>query len=79
VTWNWWNSQLNTLVTGFTDMGTVTGWWRGMTDQNRMFVIIVKTLRDVDTIRQLLLRARERFRQEAMYLEYHRVFFEEVR
>ena len=79
VTWSWWNDELTALVTGFTDLGVVTGWWRGYADQNRVIVIIVKSTQEVDAIRRLLTEARARFRQEAMYLEYHRVFFEVVR
>lgn len=78
-TWSWWNDQLTSLVTGFTDLGVATGWWRGMADQNRVIVLIVKSAREVEAIKALLREARARFRQEAMYLEYHRVFFEEVR
>ena len=78
-TWSWWNDQLTSLVSGFTDLGVVTGWWRGYSDQNRAIVIIVKSMREVGAIRRLLSQACGRFRQEAMYLEYHRVFFEEVR
>lgn len=78
-TWTWWNDRLTSLVSGFTDAGVVTGWWRGYSDQNRVIVIIVSFMREVSTIRELLKEARLRFRQEAMYLEYHSVFFEEVR
>ncbi|HEY6141092.1 MAG TPA: hypothetical protein VI670_25325 [Thermoanaerobaculia bacterium] len=77
--WTWWNERLTSLVAGFTDLGVVTGWWRGYADQNQVFVIIVRTMKEVDVIRQLLREARIRFRQEAMYLEYHRIYFEEVR
>jgi len=77
-TWTWWNDELTGIVTGFTDVGLVTGWWRGYTDENRSFVIIVRSMREVGAIRRLLTEARSRFKQEAMYLEYHRVFFEEV-
>lgn len=79
VTWSWWNDELTSLVSGFTDHGVATGWWRGYTDQNRVIIIIVRSMHEVVAIRDLLARARHRFRQEAMYLEYHRVFFEEVR
>jgi hypothetical protein len=65
-------------VSGFTEHGVATGQWRGYTDQNRVIVIVVKTMREVSELRQLLVDACRRFRQEAMYLEYHRVFFEEV-
>jgi hypothetical protein len=77
-TWSWWNDELTELVSGFTDLGVVTGWWRGYSDQNRIVVVIVKTMREVDALRELLREARVRFRQEAMYLEYHEVIFEEV-
>jgi len=59
-------------------MGLVSGWWRGYTDESRHFTIIVRSMREVDSIRLLLREARIRFRQEAMYLEYHAVSFEEV-
>lgn len=78
-TWSWWNDRLTSLVSGFTDTGVVTGWWRGYSDENRVIVMIVRTSTEVDAIRSLLREARMRFRQEAMYLEYHEVFFEEVR
>ena len=78
-TWTWWNYELGSLVKGFTEMGTATGRWNGYTDQNRVVVIIVASLGEVSAIRALISRARERFQQEAMYLDYHSVFFEEVR
>jgi len=78
-TWSWWSDRLTSLVSGFTDLGVATGWWRGYSDQNRVIVIIVKSMREVTAIKRLLREARVRFRQEAMYLEYHRVHFEEVR
>lgn len=77
-TWSWWNDELTELVSGFTDLGVVTGWWRGYSDQNRIIVLIVKTVHEVDALRELLRKARVRFRQEAMYLDYHEVVFEEV-
>ena len=78
-TWTWWNDRLTSLVSGFTDMGVVTGWWRGYSDQNRMVIVVVKSIAEVTAMRELLSEARAWFRQEAMYLEYHAVFFEEVR
>ena len=77
-TWSWWNDRLTSLVSGFTDHGVATGWWRGYADQNRVIVIMVKTMREVSALRRLLIEARHRFKQRAMYLEYHRVYFEEV-
>lgn len=79
ITWSWWNDELTSLVSGFTDLGVATGWWRGYADQNRVIIINVRSMREVNAIRELLVRARHQFRQEAMYLEYHRVVFEEVR
>jgi hypothetical protein len=78
-TWSWWNDQLTSLVAGFTDHGLASGWWRGYVDQNRVITVIVKSSEEVSAIRELLVEARMRFRQEAMYVEYHDVFFEEVR
>jgi len=43
-----------------------------------VFVIVVGTMKEVDALRDLLIEARGRFRQEAMYFEFHPVFFEEV-
>jgi hypothetical protein len=77
-TWSWWNDRLTSLVAGFTDLGVVSGWWRGYSDQNRRIMMVVRSMREVEQIRELLREARVRFRQEAMYLEYHPVRFEEV-
>ena len=76
--WIWWNDQLTSLVAGFTDLGVVRGWWRGHSDRNRHLTMIVETIDEVNAIRNLLRVARLPFRQEAMYLEYHVVYFEEV-
>jgi hypothetical protein len=78
-TWTWWSEELVSIVEGFTDMGIVTGWWHGQTDRNRAYVIVVGSMNQVRSIRDLLVRARSRFRQDAMYFEYHPVTFEEVR
>ena len=29
-TWRWWHDRLTSLVAGFTDLGVVSGWWRGI-------------------------------------------------
>lgn len=78
-TWVWWSDELSSLVKAFTETGIVTGRWHGHTDRNRAYVIIVPSLDEVSSIRSLLARARWRFRQKAMYFEYHTVTFEEVR
>ena len=76
--WRWWRIEITRLARGFTDTGVVTGWWQGMSDQNRSVVIIVKTEREIDALRRFLVRARKKFRQRAMYFDYHPTHFEEV-
>lgn len=76
--WDWWKQELSKLVSGFTDLGVVNGWWLGHSDQNRWIVIVVKTERDVERIKSFLRAARTKFKQEAMYFESHPVYFEEV-
>ena len=38
----------------------------------------VKSEREIDAVRDFLRVARKKFRQKAMYLDYHSVSFEEV-
>ena len=76
--WRWWLREIAQLCRGFTDLGVVKGWWQNYSDQNRWIVMIVKSEREVDAIRNFLRVARTKFRQEAMYLDYHSVYFEEV-
>jgi hypothetical protein len=78
IVWDWWRSELTRIVSGFTDMGFVTGWWQGHTDVNRWIVIVLDRGAPLDPIREFLQEARGRFRQKKMYLDYHPVFFEEV-
>jgi hypothetical protein len=77
--WDWWRNGMTALVRGFTDLGVVEGWFKGQSDRNRWIVVIVKTENEVDTIRKFLQSARLKFRQDAMYLEYHLVRYEEVK
>jgi hypothetical protein len=77
--WRWWWDQITRLFAGFTDLGVVEGWWHGHSDLNRWIVVVVRTEREINQIREFLRLACKRFRQEAMYLEYHPVRFEEVR
>jgi len=76
--WSWWEDELAKLVTGFTDLGVVMGWWLGHSDQNRWIVIVVKTERQVERIKNFVRAARVKFRQDTMYFESHPVYFEEV-
>ena len=77
--WRWWMREMTRLRQGFTDLGVVEGWWQKHSDQNRWIVMNVKSEREVDTIRDFLRSARKKFRQKAMYLDYHLVRFEEVK
>jgi len=77
--WNWWRGEMTILLAAFTDLGVVTGWWQEHSDENRWIVAVVKSPEQVKAVRVFLRKARRKFRQRAMYLEYHAVHFEEVR
>ena len=77
--WEWWSDEMVKLITDFTDLGVVIGHDRGYTDQNRLIFIVVRSEDEVEKIRIFLRSARNRFRQDTMYLDYHPVCFEEVR
>lgn len=77
-TWEWWRDELTTLLAGFTDLGAVNGWWQGQSDQNQWIVAIVESAESMDGIRHFLKSARQMFRQDAMYFEWHPVHFELV-
>lgn len=55
-TWSWWHDKLTALVAGFTDLGVVSGWWRGYTDENRRITIIVRSMREVQALRRCFAR-----------------------
>lgn len=79
--WSWWRDRITILVFdyGHTDLGMVTGWWQGMSDQNRWIMLVVPSVQKVDEVRDFLRQARLRFRQKAMYFDCHGVYFEEVK
>jgi hypothetical protein len=76
--WDWWFGEITRTFAGFTDLGTVNGWWLGHSDQNRWIVMVLKNEEEVGQIRDFLRTAKEKFRQKKMYLEYHRTYYEEV-
>ena len=78
-TWGWWRDELTRCHTAFTDLGVVAGWWEGHSDQNRWIVAVVETEEEVDELRRFVQGARQRFRQECMYFEWHEVWFELVK
>jgi hypothetical protein len=76
--WAWWRENIALLLNGFTDLGVVEGWWQGQSDRNRWIVAVVRTETEVDRIRKFLRSARVTFQQDAMYLDFHGVHFEEI-
>lgn len=78
-TWAWWREEITRCLSAFTDLGVVAGWWEGHSDQNRWIVAVVGTEQEVDELRKFLRVARQRFRQETMYFEWHEVRFELVK
>ena len=78
-TWDWWRDGIKNLLPGLTDLGAVNGWWQGQSDQNQWVVTVVEGVKQVDQVRQFLRLARQRFRQDAMYFEWHEVRFELVK
>ena len=77
-TWGWWRDELTRCVTAFTHLGDVAGWWESHFDQNRWIVAVVGAEEKVDKLRRFVQVARQRFRQECMYFEWHEVWFELV-
>jgi hypothetical protein len=76
--WEWWRDELTKTLSGFTDLGVVSGWWQGQSDQNQSIVAVVESAEQVDELRRFLKSARQMFRQDAMYFEWHPVHFELV-
>jgi hypothetical protein len=81
-TWSWFQDELvrlSGLGFDFTELGRTEGTWRGHADRCRWIVTVVKSDEDVEEIRRFLREARVKFRQEVMYLDYHRVHFELIK
>jgi hypothetical protein len=76
--WDSWKKELTKLLSGFTDLGVVSGWWQGQSDQNQWIVAVIDGMEQVDALRRFLRSARRMFRQDAMHLEWHPVHFELV-
>jgi hypothetical protein len=77
--WRWWRVEMTRLLSGFTDAGEVEGYWQRQTEQNKMLLIVLKSENKLNEIRSFLQQARIRFRQKAMYFEFHPVFQEDIR
>jgi hypothetical protein len=78
VIWASWRNELTKLLSGFTDLGVVNGWWQGQSDQNQWIVAVITGTEQLDALRGFLQWARQVFRQDAMYFEWHPVHFELV-
>jgi len=80
--WDWWLDEITNILKGGTDFGIVEGWWLREWDRNRMVFAIVEEREMEATLQQVrdfLEEAAVEFKQEAMYLEYSAVHYEEVR
>lgn len=70
--------ELTRILSGFTILGIVSGWWQHQSDENQWIVAVVQSMEQVDELRTFLKLARDRFTQDAMYFEWHPVHFELV-
>lgn len=78
--WSALYDRLMQLFMGFTESGVVKGWWLGHSDLNREIFIIVHTVDEVYKIKTEIAQwGRKHFRQEAIYFECQRIYFEEVK
>src|SRR5262245_59765309 len=76
--WEWWRDELTRILSWFTILGIVNGWWQHQSDQNQWIARVVQSEKEVDELRTFLKSAREMFTQDAMYFEWHPVHFELV-
>lgn len=74
----WLMDRLVSLfVEGFTKIPNVQGWWRGHDDANMLFFAAIQAKDELEAaralapVREFLGEAKVRFRQKAMYLEWH--------
>ena len=84
--WDWWDTRLFDLIDGLTNVGNVsfmnvvTGQYKkGQPEKNKWIYVIVKNETEVEKFRQLLLEARLRFKQDAMYFECERIYYEDLK
>lgn len=76
--WQWWNGAILSVLPGFTEVGRVKGLWQTQVDQNIMLFSVIERNEGIEGIRSFLREARVQFDQDAMYLEFHPVFKEDV-
>ncbi|MHB2018635.1 MAG: hypothetical protein ACYCW6_16935 [Candidatus Xenobia bacterium] len=73
--WDWWLDEIALRFDACTDLGNVQGYWEGYSDHHRMIVMVLPES-ELRNVRLFLQEAGVRFRQEAMYLDYHPVVLE---
>ena len=73
----WLLDQLVTLFPeGHTRVGNVSGYWQGHNDENMLYFATIGVENEIQAeaalapVRSFLTQAKERFRQDAMYLEW---------
>lgn len=76
-TWSWWTDKVVEVLGDFTEMGLTKGGWRGHADQCRWIMAVIPEDR-LDAVYSFLKEARERFKQDTMYLDFHPVHLELV-
>jgi len=73
--WNHMTTELRELQADLADV-PVKGEWRSEDDENRLYLVTVRTLERVESLRDFAQRWRTAFRQRALYFDYHPVCFE---
>lgn len=75
-TWSWWYDALQKALGGaYNEPGQTMGHWEGYNELCR-WIVAVADKRSLDQIYAFLHEAQRRFRQKAMYLDYHPVIFD---
>ena len=77
--YEWFADEVKTIFPeGATEYGGhATGWWHGKIDLSRCIWAILEE-DELNVIREFLREAKEKFRQEKMYFEYHPTTYEEI-
>jgi hypothetical protein len=73
--WDWWLDKIMSM--GYFHETTTRGVWRGLSEVHRCVVMVVAE-GELPILEAFLREARDKFRQECMYLDAHPVFFKLV-
>jgi hypothetical protein len=71
-TWDWFTDRVTEVIGDFTEMGLTGGQWRGYSDRSRWIMAVIPDGK-LDGVYSFLREARVKFKQEAMYLDFHPV------